>query len=292
MAAGDPIIDLSDLVNLATGGNGGAPEQVNFTKSGLQNGATLGSATVAGRLHSMWRWDGQPGAASQTAPTTAVVCTNATDGALKQASPSSGKRKRLLGAAAAGLVAGTLIIYDRLVQHGGFSGQTTTAQTTNLPSGTTPALTRYTSGVGVELWLEIYSVIGTTGTTVTCNYNDQANVASTSQAITFGGTGYREQDRLLPVALASGDTGVRAATNADLLASTVSVPGNFGITLAYPIVSLPMSLPGVGVLYSAFLLHGGPVDLGVNSDACLAFAWQANGTTAPTAFGSAYFMEK
>lgn len=293
MAAADPILDLSDLINLATGGGGGAPEQINFFKSGLQNGAAFGSAAVAGRLHSMWRWDGYPASAAQTAPTTATVCTNATDGAFKQTTPGTGKKKRLLGMVATGLVAGTIVLYDRLVHHGGHSATTTTAQTTNLPGGTpsTPNLTRYTNGVGVEPWLEIYTIIGTTGTTITVNYVDQGDTVTTSQAITFGNTGFREQDRLLPVTLATGDYACKAVRNTDLVASTLTA-GNYGITLAYPLVTLPIPVVGVGALWSSFLLPGGPLDLGTDSDACLAFAWFANGTTAPVLFGSSYFMEK
>jgi len=291
MAAGDPILDVSDLINLATGGGSGAPEQINFFKSGLQNGAAFGSACIIGRISSMWRWDGSPGAASQTAPTTAVVCTNATAGALAQTTSASSAKKRLLGITATGLVAGTLILYDRLVQHGGLSATTTTAQTTNLTGATTPTLTRQTTGVGVEIWYEIYTIIGTTATTCTSTYTRAGGGSSTTQAITFGGTNAREQDRILPVALASGDTGVTAVTNADLVASTLTA-GNFGITMAYPLVSLPIPLPGVGAMFTSFLMPGGPLNLGATSDACLAFAWFPNTVTAPQIFGSAYFMEK
>ena len=42
MAAGDPILDLSDVILLATGGGGGTPEQVNFTKKALVAGAAGG----------------------------------------------------------------------------------------------------------------------------------------------------------------------------------------------------------------------------------------------------------
>jgi hypothetical protein len=289
MAAGDAILDLSDLINLATGGASGTPEQINFYKSGLRAGAAP-TAPVAGRLTSLWQWDGYPGAASTTAPTTAVVTTNATNGAFKQTTPGSGKKKYLLGVCATALVAGSIIIYDRLVHHGGMSGTATTSQTTNLPSSTTPALTRHTDGLGVECWLEIYTLIGSTGTTVTCNYNDETPAASTSPAFTIGGTGFREQNRLLPMPLASGDRGVTAVTDVDLVASTTTV-GDLGVTLAFPLLVLPVSLPGVGSLISGFMM-GGPWSLGVDSDACIALAWQANGTTIPQVFGSAYFCEK
>ena len=58
---------------------------------------------------------------------------------------------RLAGAIS---VAGSLLIYDRLVHTSGLSGTVAspTAQTVN----TTP-LTRYTSGAGVECWLEWYT---------------------------------------------------------------------------------------------------------------------------------------
>lgn len=292
MAAGDPILDVSDLVNLATGGSSGAPEQVNFYKSGLMAGAALTSLPIIGRLNSMWLWDGAPGAATAV-PTTAVVMTNADAGALKQTTAAASAKKRLLGMTACGLVAGTIVLYDRLVQHGGLSGTVTTADiATNLSGGTTPALTRQTTGVGVEAWAEIYTSIGSTATTWKIKYtNTTPTAAQVSQLITFGGTNALEKSRLLPVALASGDKGVTSIQGSTLTASTLTA-GNFGHTLAFPLVSLPLPLPGVGAMFSSFLLPGGPINLGATSDACLAFAWFPNTTTAPQIFGSCYFVEK
>lgn len=293
MAAGDPILDVSDLINLATGGNSGTPEQINFYKSGLQNGAAITGTPIIGRLSSMWRWDGAPGAASQTAPTTATVLTNATAGSLQQVTPGGGRKKRLLGMVASGLVAGTLIVYDRLIQHGGLSGTTTGSISTNFPSSTTPALTRFTSGVGVEAWAEIYGVLGATGTTwKLSSYTNSAGATThVSQLITIGNTNAKEVDRILPVALASGDKGVQSVQAVQLTASTL-LAGNFGLTMAYPLVSLPLPMVGVGALHSSFLLPGGPTDLGASSDCCLAFAWYPNTVTAPQVFGSLYFLEK
>lgn len=291
MAAGDPILDVSDLVNLCTSGGGGSPEQINFYKSGLMAGAALTTAPIIGRLNSMWLWDGQPGAATAV-PTTAVVMTNADAGSLKQTTSASGAKKRLLGITATGLVAGTLILYDRLVQHGGLSGTVTGAVTTNLTGATTPALTRQTTGVGVEAWAEIYTNVGTTATTWKIGYtNTTPTGGQVSQLITFGGTNALEKNRLLPVALASGDKGVVSVQSFTLTASTLTA-GNFGLTLAYPLVSLPIQYPGVGSMFSSFLLPGGPINLGATSDACLAFAWHPNTVTAPQIFGSCYFVEK
>lgn len=288
MAAGDPILDVSDLIYLATGGGGGTPEQINWFKSGLKAGAAP-TAPVAGRLHDLWMWDGQPGGASTTAPTTATALSNATSGSFQQGTPATGARKRLLGVVGQTLTPGTLILYDRLNQQGGLSGASNTAQTTNLPTTT---LTRRTSGVGVEAWWRVYTAIGTTASTATISYTNHAGTSGqTSRATTIGATGLNAADRVVPLALAVGDRGVRAVASVTLSAST-GTAGACGIVLSYPYVTLPMALVGVGTLWSSFLLPGGPVDCEVNAGPCFTFVWYAQTTTAPSLFGQTYFIEK
>lgn len=290
MAAGDPLASLSDLILLATGGGSGSPEQINFHKRALIAGAAPGTL-VGGRWSSLWKYDGQPGAATAT-PTTAVVTTNATAGAFAQATSASGAKKRLLSICACGVAAGSVLLYDRLVQHGGMSGTVTSAQTTNLTSSTTPALTRHTSGVGVEAWLEVYTQIGVTGTTVTTSYtNSTPTSGKASVAAAFGNTAFREQDRIIPLPLASGDKGVTSVQSVTVLATT-GTAGNFGITIAFPLVILPMAIAGVGYAWSGIMMAGGPLDLGATSDACLALGWFPVATTAPELFGQAFFCEK
>lgn len=288
MAAGDPILDLSDLVNLATGGGGGTPEQINIFKGAFVGGAA-GGTHVAGRITSLWQRDGNPSGAGTTAPTTSTVLTNASSGALKQTTPGSGKKKRLLSIALVALNAGSVIVYDRLVHTGGLSGTVTTAQTTNLP---TSALTRRTTGVGVEHWLEIYTQIGATGTTVATSYTDDAgNTGNTSPLVSFGNTGFREAQRQVPLPVAVGDRGVRAVASVTLTATT-GTAGAFGVTLAYPLCIIPVPVAGIGNMWSGVLQAGGPLDLGADSDACIAMSWHPNTTTATEIFGHAFFIEK
>lgn len=287
MAAGDPVLDLSDLVNLATGGASGAPEAINWHKAGRVGGAAA-AAHVAGRITSLWQYDGQPGA-SNTNPTTSTVLTNASSGALKQTTSATGAKKRLLSLVAVGLVAGTLIVYDRLVHTGGLSGTTTGAQTTNLP---TSALTRYTTGAGVEAWAEIYTAVGTTATTITASYTDDAgNTGNATPTIAFGGTGLNNAQRIIPLPLAAGDRGVRAVASMTIAASTLTA-GAFGCTLAFPLVTIPLPVAGIGNQWAGVLVSGGPLDLGATSDACVAFAFCANTTTVIELFGQAFFIEK
>lgn len=272
------ITDLSDYVNLATGGNSGAPETRQIFKD-ARTSAGAAVATVAGRLTSKWTHTGMP--CHGAAPTTAVVPTRATAGALGQAAPGASKTRYCTGIIASASQAGVLIVYDRLSHQGGLSGTVTTAQTTNLP---TAALTRQTDGVGVEIWLEIYTAIGATPTTVTCSYTDEAgNTGQTSIATAIGGAGLQEVDRIIPLPLASGDSGCKAVASVTVLATT-GTAGNFGVTLAKAFASLPMpyqgSASGINFLYE----QGGPRDInsgGSSGDACIAFAWLANGTTQP-----------
>lgn len=129
----------------------------------------------------------------------------------------------------------SVCVIDLLNHHAGMSGIVTTEQTTNLPSGSTAALTRYTSGEGVMIGLVVYTIIGTTATTVTVRYTNSSGVANrTSTATTFGGTLFREGGSLIPIPLQAGDTGVRSVEGVTL-AATTGTAGNFGVSLFKPL---------------------------------------------------------
>lgn len=125
-------------------------------------------------------------------------------------------------------------------------GTVTTAQTTNLP---TAALTRYTSGVGVLGFLEIYSAVGTTATTFTASYTDQdGNTGQTSLAAGIGSATYNAAGRLLPINVAQGDYGLRAVASVTVTATT-GTAGNFGVTLLKPLIAYPQLPMGGGRAY-------------------------------------------
>lgn len=272
------ITDLSALVNRATGGNSGTPENIWFHKVARIAGAAA-TAPIAGRAASLWTYDGQPGAG--VAPTTAAVPDNTMNGGLKQTDPGGGREKWLYSAWACGLVAGTLILYDRLLHIGGLSGTTATAQNvqTTTPS---PTLTRYTNGLGNIAFVEIYTQIGASSTTITMNYNDQSGSDSTSPAVAIGNTGFREATRVIFLPLAAGDTGIQAVKTVTL-AATTSTAGNFGVTIGHPLAYIGIGMPG-GAGWRDFST-GLPGIPEIETDACLAFLWVPNTTTAPEVFG-------
>lgn len=277
--------DLSDIANLITGGNNGTPEHV-FQYIDNRIGSAAASATVAGRISSMWLWNKSPGGAGAV-PGASAIPVNDTAGALFQTDPGGGRTKYGLGAISCPNQSGFGILYDRLVHTGGLSGTVTSAQTTNLP---TTALTRGLSYTGNQIWLEIYTIIGTTATTVTCSYTNQAGTAGrTTKAAAFGGTGLREAERIIIMTLQDGDTGVKSVESVTVLASTTTA-GNFGVTIARPLLYFPTAGSGSGCMRDA--ISGLPQVPNAETDACLSWAFSAIGTTAPQFMNSVHFIEK
>jgi len=198
------------------------------------------TSTSIGKPYSTWLRGPVPAAGAT--PSTAVVPTNATLGAFGQVNGGAGQLYIPSIRASAGSssssqlgTAGVLVIADRLSHQGGLSGTVTTPQTTNLP---TAALTRYTSGEGVRMALEIYTAVGGTQTTVTASYTDQdANAGQTTRAVGFGSTSSNSASQMIPLPLADGDRGVRAVASVTVLATT-GTAGNFGVTLYKPLLWL------------------------------------------------------
>lgn len=279
------ITDLSDIVNRLTSGNNGTPQNIWFHKQARIAGSAA-PATIAGRPCSLWGYDGQPsgGAMTSTAPN---IPTNATAGSLQQNNPNVARQLWLMQAAAAGLVAGTIILYDRLFWQSNLSGTTTTAQTVQ-GAGTTP-LTRYTDGIGNIAFIEIYSQIGTTTTSVTMSYtNEDGTSGRTSTAVTIGGTGFREQTRAIMLPLQSGDSGIQNVATTTILAST-GTAGLLGVTVAHPLATMTIGQPGVtGWRDFTTGLPGIPE---IKASACLSLLWIPATTTAPEIFGSLSLIE-
>jgi hypothetical protein len=136
-------------------------------------------------------------------------------------------------------VTGGLLI-DRLVHGGLVANITTTQDSTSDPTKfPTAALTRYTSGEGVFMALEVYTAMGATDTVYTFSYTNQAGTSG--QTTTLGMSGNPAADQFWPIPLAAGDTGVRSVESVSLTPST-GTAGNFGITLFKPIAIIPSTV--------------------------------------------------
>lgn len=279
------ITDLSDLINLQTGGNNGNPENIFFHKV-PRVGGVAATAPIAGRGCSLWTYDGMP--ASGSVPSSAAIPTLATSGSIPFTPPGGGRDKWLISTGIAPLVAGTYLLYDRLFHIGGLSGTSTGAQTIQ-GSPASPALTRNISGSGNMAFYEIYTIIGATSTTLTMTYTNQAGTGSRTSTINIGATGFREVTRMQRIPLQAGDTGIQSIQTIQLTATTGTV-GNFGITIAQPIAWIPVGAAGtMGWRDYTTGLPGIPE---IDPDACLSVMFIPSAATPPEIFGSLATVEK
>lgn len=278
------IADLDQLVNTLTGGTGDFQQL--WWNQDNRIGSAAGAATVAGQWTSLWTFNMTPRGQGAAPGSSARNPTNATNGTLGQSNPGGGRQKRLAGLACCMNVAGTVVLYDRLADISGLSATTTTAQNT-----TSLSVSRYTGteSIGNQIWIEIYTIIGTTATTITVSYTNQDGTSGrTSQAVVFGGTGRREATRLISVPLQSGDTGVRSVESVTVLATT-GTAGDFGVVIARPLAVAPIGTAGVGVLVD--LLTMLPSLREVKTDAALSLMMLASTTTSPATFGTITMVE-
>lgn len=277
------LTSLSDYVNRATGGNSGTPENTFWFKQPYV--ANTVDTWAAGLLYSTWKYDGFPGPGAT--PTTVVAPTNSSAGAIPFTDPGGGREKWLMSASLATVSSSVahLFLYDRLLTIGSLDGTVTTAQTVG------GSLTRHTGGAGNQIWIEIYSAVGTTARTITASYTNQAGTSGrTTQATIFGGsTGTVGNDdrAMIQLPLQAGDTGVQAVASVTISATT-GTAGNFGVTVASPIAFLAFDENGGAVRNFATGMPGLPE---VEAGACLATALFAITTTEVPVFGALGFVE-
>jgi hypothetical protein len=128
-------------------------------------------------------------------------------------------------------------------------------------------VSRYTGteAAGNRIFLEIYSVVGTTPTTVTASYTNENGVSGrTTQAVTFGGSGKREVGRMIYLPFQAGDFGARSVQSVTVLATT-GTAGDFGVTIVRPITPMLSS----SIMFTQEYLTQLPPTKELKSDACL-----------------------
>ncbi len=257
------ITDFSDLIAVGTASTA---QHIEFS---VDNRVGSAAATIGAALQtiSIWRYNKTNGAQG-VAPTSVTAPDRTTLGAIGQANATPGKELKLLSMMAMASFApgGAVTLYDRLLHIGGLNATTITAQTVG------GSITRNTGGENNQIWVEINSQIGSTARTITASYTNQAGTASkTTVAVNFGGTGYREAERMFRLPLADGDTGVQSVQNVTISASTGGA-GDFGVVILRPIAQVFMAGPGFGASRD-FVSDSTPVT--IPEDACLALYFSA-----------------
>jgi hypothetical protein len=225
-------------------------------------------------------------------PTTSVALDRTSDFALRDIPNSGTGRPTILGAtigAGASTGAGVaVIVVDLLNINGGLTMNSAVEQTTNLP---TAALTRYTDGEGVMAAIISHQQIGSTATSFTVRYTNQAgtgNRISLSQQI--AGTNWRENASLFPISVEGADTGVRSVEGVTIAAASGSTQ-NIGVCLFKPLAMFAVNdVMGVNKFdaISTGNFLGALNDY--HPDACLSIIYTSTNTTMPIA-GSVFVGE-
>lgn len=220
--------------------------------------------SVEGFHYSLLTSVGMPAAGSVPTTGAGAAYTNTTAGSLQVPSALAGGENLFLGQVSLGMqTVGTLVLYDRLWATSGLSGTVTTAQTVG--TGTLP---RYTTGDGVELWLEWYTATGSTPATVTSSFTNQAGTSGQTTT-SFALPASVPANRMYQLQLPSGSTGVRSCESVTLSASTLTA-GDFGVTLLKRLATIPVQVAGSGQTIDFFQL--GKLNL-ASSTATLPSLW-------------------
>jgi hypothetical protein len=228
---------------------------------------TSAIAAVIGRSMAMWR----SLLPAPAVPTTSVALDKTSDNAIGPIPNATSGKLQILGGRfnTSGTAGATAVVIDLLNISGGLDGTITTEQTTNLP---TAALTRHTGGDGVMIGLVIYSNLGSTATTVSVRYTNQAGTPNRTSTVTsFGATGFRDANRLILIPLQAGDTGVRSVEGVTLTATTGTI-GNFGVALFKPLMVFSLDST-TGTMPIDAVSSGGMIGsmAEFDDDACLTF---------------------
>lgn len=189
--------------------------------------------------HSLWKITGQDWPAGLSpGSTSGTVCTDTTTGALTLRDPTGGRELRVSNLDFMWSLTGIFYFYDRLIHSDGLSGTLTSAQPVNTPA--LPA--RAGTGEGVDLYLEIYTSTGATPQAATVSYTNSDGVSGRTGTVTIPASPLA--GRLLRVNLTLGDLGVQSVQSVTLAGST-GTPGDFGVVLGKPILTVSSSTNNV-----------------------------------------------
>lgn len=221
---------------------------------------TSATAKGAGSYHSLRQVAGQPGLGTTPPTGNGEIPNMTTAGGIVFPAPSGANLNYLAQAIIAGSVQGTLMLYDRLWHNSGLNATLTTAQ-----AWSQAPLSRYADGVGVELWMEIYTATGATQATATATYTNSNNVSDRLATTTLVALPVAGQ--MIPFNLAAGDNGLRSVQQVALNVST-GVAGSFGLVLLKRLADIPLNAANVAAIMDTFTI--GMPDVNTNAHLCAA----------------------
>lgn len=223
---------------------------------GVINGLSLGrrknvvkvttTGRVAGGFTSLANIAGDPIVMGTPTTGTGRIPTSSTAGAISFVNAINPAKNYLGRVTMQTNVAGTLLIYDRLWDNSGIVTNILTPQAVN-----SLALTRYTDGIGVEIWGEVYAVTGVTASTATVTYTDSSDTSRTATCVMSTATArVGEMFPFIPQGIANGVKSIQSI----IFSASTGTAGNIGLVLVRRLAEVPMLLLGVSSNLDAFAL--------------------------------------
>jgi len=237
------------------------------------------AAEGAGTYHSLFKVAGFPIAGANPPTGVGDIPTSATVGAIPFTNPGGANTKYFGRVEMVSSTIGTLIIYDRLWHNSGWVGNIATSQTVN-----SKALTRNTSGVGVEIFGEVYTAMGATASTFSVTYTDSTNTsrvgtyAQPANALSVGQMFYFN-----PPIAGNGCKSIQSV----ILSISTGTAGNFGLTMVKRVAEIPLTLANVSYVMDSFAL-GMPT---LEDNSCLCAMVACTTTATGNIFGSLKLIE-
>jgi hypothetical protein len=176
------------------------------------------------------------------------------DGQLPFYDAPAGQSTYMARWAASTLVAGKLMLCDRLWHNGGYSATSNAVQTCTTPQWPDRDNNGGHTGEGVLLALEISAAVGAAAPTIQVAYTNTLGVARTLAPFVIAAVNSMVIGNFLPIALQAGDTGVQSLQSIKL--STSWLAGTINM-VAYRVITT------IDLLAAAAANHIGPVDGGL-----------------------------
>lgn len=261
------ITNLDGVINGLSVGR-----RININKIGT-------TGRIAGGFTSLANLAGSPIAMGTPTTGTGRIPTSVSVGAIPFENAINPVKKYLGRVTMQSSVAGTLIIYDRLWDNSGIVSNILTSQTVN-----SLALTRYTDGIGVEIWGEVYTVTGTTASTATVTYTDSSDTSRTATCVMSTATARAgEMFPFIPQGVANGVKSIQSI----IFSASTGTAGNIGLVLVRRLAEIPMMFSGVSTTADAFALGLSEIQ----NNAAIYLAMSSSTTTVGATLGSIDIIE-
>lgn len=195
---------------------------------------------VGGMIYDYWEASGYPSAGVNASTAVGTLYSNSSVGAINMSTLSGSTyalcnlqstaawipTENTTGYPLPGSSEYTIHLWDRIWVNGGLPLNTTARQ-----SWTPPALTRYTTGAGLSLWMRIYNTQVINNSNVTLEYVNSEGVSRTATTFhSFTGNSLFWRYLAIPMPLQLGDRGIRSLNAVTL--GTASSSGTYGFMIA------------------------------------------------------------